>query len=285
MRFAITCSDRYLSVLDTFVEAGWQPLRMFGVPCDGRMFRNSASIDRAKALGIGIQLSRIVPADLQRLADEGCEALIVASDHWRLLGWEPHLRYAVNFHPSLLPQYRGPYPLLNGLRDGATRWGVTCHKLAPEFDSGDILAQHEFAVDADETHETLDLKSQMATRRLARDVVADFRSLWDGARPQGPGRSAPLLGEDERRIDFTQDVAQILHRVRTFGRFECLAQVKGVTLHVARAAGWVEAHADAPGTVVHAYALSTVVACRDGYIALLEWHLFAPLLVTGTPPR
>ncbi|MDE1929227.1 MAG: formyl transferase [Burkholderiales bacterium] len=285
MRFAITCSDRYLGVFDALVEAGWQPLLMFGVPCDGRMFRNAASIERAQALGIGIQLSRIGAADLERLADEGCEALVVASYQWRILGWEDRLRYAVNFHPSLLPAYRGPYPLLNGLRDGATRWGVSCHKLAPEFDAGDILAQRAFAVDADETHETLDLKSQLALRRLAREVAADFPRLWDGAWAQGEGSAAPLLGDAERRIDFGQGVAQILHRIRVFGRFECLAQVNGVTLHVARAAGWVEAHADAPGTVVHAYALTTVVACRDGYIALLEWHLFAPLLVTGTPPR
>jgi len=61
--------------------------------------------------------------------------------------------------------------------------------------------------------------------------------------------------------------------------------VNGVRLHVAQAAGWQEAHSVKPGTVVHAYALATVVACRDGYIAMLDWHLFDANAVTGTTAR
>jgi hypothetical protein len=56
-------------------------------------------------------------------------------------------------------------------------------------------------------------------------------------------------------------------------------------VHVARAAGWQETHNMTPGAVVHAFALSTVVACHDGYIALLDWHLFGPHTITGTPER
>jgi methionyl-tRNA formyltransferase len=80
-------------------------------------------------------------------------------------------------------------------------------------------------------------------------------------------------------------VKQILSTVRAFGRFECLATVNGVRVHVARAAGWQETHNMTPGAVVHAFALSTVVACHDGYIALLDWHLFGPHTITGTPER
>jgi methionyl-tRNA formyltransferase len=80
-------------------------------------------------------------------------------------------------------------------------------------------------------------------------------------------------------------VEQILNTVRAFGRFECLATVNGARVYVAQAAGWQEAHSAMPGTVVHAYGLATVVACRDGHIAMLDWHLFGANAVTGTTAR
>ena len=286
MRFAITCSDRYMTVLEALLGAGWEPMRLFSVPTDGRLFRNQAVIERARGLKIDIQLSRLNERDLQHLQDDGCEVLVVASYQWRIGDWARHLPHAINFHPSLLPDFRGPYPLVNGLMGQSTRWGASCHKLAREFDSGDILAQQAFEVAAEETHETLDLRTQIAAGQLARRVAQDFDALWAGATPQTRGSHAPLmLGAAERTIDFAQPVQQILRQVRAFGRFECLARVNGVVVHVARAAGWQEAHQDAPGLVVHAYALSVVVACQDGYIALLDWHLLSPAAVSGTPAR
>lgn len=285
MRFAITASDRYLGVFDAFLRAGWTPLRLFGTPTDGRMFRNTAVIQRAQSLKIGIQLSRLSDRDLRQLADDGCEVLVVASYQWRIGDWRAAIPYAINFHPSLLPDHRGPYPLVNGLLQRCSHWGVTCHRLAPEFDSGDILAQRRFQVSPDESHETLDLRTQMAANSLATEVAENFPALWADARPQGAGSYAPAFKDADRTLDFNEGVAQILHKVRAFGRFECLATVNGLLVHIGRAAGWVEAHTDPPGAVVHGYALATVVACRDGYIAILEWNLIAPDMITGTPAR
>jgi len=284
MRFAITASDRYLVVFDAFLQAGWTPIRLFGTPCDGRMFRNTAVIQRAQGLKIGIQLSRMTERDLRTLADDGCEVLVVASYQWRIGEWQRSIPYAINFHPSLLPHFRGPYPLVNGLLQRSTRWGITCHKLA-EFDAGDILAQRDFAVQPDETHETLDLRTQMASGALATQVAENFTALWAGAKPQPAGSYAPIFADAERTIDFGDSVAQILHTVRAFGRFECLTTVNGLRVHIGRAAGWVEAHTVKPGSVVHGYALATVVACSDGFIAILEWNLIAPEMITGTPAR
>jgi hypothetical protein len=182
LRFAITASDRYLGVFDALLNAGWEEARIFSVPT--RISLSKACIERASGLGlgIGIQLSRIRERDLQRLADDGCE---VASYSWRIGGWKPHIAHAINFHPSLLPEFRGPYPLINGLLARQTRWGVTCHKLAPEFDAGDVLAQRAFDAAGQDTHETLDLKTQTAASRLVLQVDKEFPALWAGATPQG----------------------------------------------------------------------------------------------------
>ena len=209
----------------------------------------------------------------------------MASYQYRIGDWQRHLRYAINFHPSLLPQFRGAYPLVNGLLQRCDRWGVTCHKVAAEFDAGDILAQRAFDVAPDETHDTLDLRSLMAATALAAEVAQQFAELWHGARPQAPGSYAPLFADADRTIDFGDTVAQILHTVRAFGRLECLATVNGVRLHVGHATGWLETHAQAPGTVAHTDPYATVVACRDGYVAIQQWSLFAPGAVIGTPAR
>jgi methionyl-tRNA formyltransferase len=52
----------------------------------------------------------------------------------------------VNFHPALLPAYRGPHPNQCIAADGTFRQfgGLTLHKLSEYFDQGDILAQAKF---------------------------------------------------------------------------------------------------------------------------------------------
>jgi len=48
---------------------------------------------------------------------------------------------AYNLHPSLLPLFRGPSPLFWQFREGVDEFGVTLHRMSPEFDQGDIVAQ------------------------------------------------------------------------------------------------------------------------------------------------
>jgi methionyl-tRNA formyltransferase len=53
---------------------------------------------------------------------------------------------AVNVHPSLLPDNRGPDPLFWTFRRGLTRTGVTIHQLTDQLDAGDIVSQEAFDV-------------------------------------------------------------------------------------------------------------------------------------------
>jgi len=45
----------------------------------------------------------------------------------------------IGVHPSLLPRHRGPDPVTWAILMGDAVTGVTCHRLAPEYDTGDIL--------------------------------------------------------------------------------------------------------------------------------------------------
>jgi methionyl-tRNA formyltransferase len=282
MRFAITASDRYLDIFQTLVERGWTPLKVFTGNVDNRIHRNTALLDYAKRLNLEVQISRLTDTNLRELADDGCEALIVASYEWRIGDWRPHLKYAVNFHPAPLPRGRGAYPLPAAILEEAPTWGVACHKVEREFDSGDVLKTIEFPLSAAEEHDSLDLKVQLAAKKLAADVADHFVEYWNSATPQVGGSYHPQWTDADRRLDFSQTVEKILRRIRAFGPIECTAHLNKTVLFVRRALGWTESHRVPPGTVVHFNSLSFVVAVSDGYIGLTEWSLVSPDAVTGT---
>lgn len=273
MRFAIATVDKFDGVLKSLLAAGWQPLKLFTYSLDGR-FHGVQVSDWAFARGLPVQVSRATADDLAALSAQGCEALVVAGYRWKVPDWRPHLRYAVNFHPSPLPVGRGPWPLLRAIREGHRSWGVSCHRLGPELDRGEILDREDFPLDEDESQESLDLRCQLAYGRLAKRVAADFPRLWDAARPQDPALASyfPRATPRERLLDLRGTVAEAKRQLRAFGALECTAQIPTL-VYVRRAVAWTEPHAHAPGSLVHRQGRQFVFALQDGYIGLLEWSL------------
>jgi methionyl-tRNA formyltransferase len=271
MRFAFAGVDRSRGIFEAFVAAGWEPVALYTMPVDNRFDFNDELIGLAQHHCMPVQLSRIREDDLRALAQRQCDALIVAGYQWRVPDWREHLRYAVNFHPAPLPDGRGPYPLTQAILEDRREWGISCHRIAPEFDTGDMLASEHFALDAGEWHETLHLKIQLAAKRLATRVAGDFHRLWDGSRPQGEGSYWPRLKDASRTLDFTQPVERVMRVVHAYGLIECIAPLHGRTVFVRRALAWKESHAYEPGQVVHEYHRWIVIAAADGFVALLEW--------------
>ncbi|HEY8026924.1 MAG TPA: formyltransferase family protein [Burkholderiaceae bacterium] len=283
MRFAITGCDRYAGVFEAFLAAGWTPVKLFSGPASNPFSANNKMMAMAKRHGCPAQLTRISDDDLADLAQRSCDALIVASYDWRIGNWPAHLRYAVNFHPSPLPIGRGPYPLPRAILEGRDKWGMTCHKITPEFDSGDMLAIEEFAMHGEESHETLNLKLQMAAGRLASRLAQNFTALWEQASPQGGGEYWPLFTEAERTLDYNAPVATISRVLRAFGNLECFATLNGEKIYVRQALVWPDAHGFRPGSVVHVNGQHVVVAARDGMVALLDWGLIPSASIQNPP--
>jgi methionyl-tRNA formyltransferase len=276
MRFAITGCDRYARVFEEFVAAGWTPVKLFSAQPVNRLSANEHVISLARRHGCPVQFTRMGETDLDDLAQRGCEALIVASYDWRIPHWRDKLHYAVNFHPSPLPLGRGPYPLPRAILEQRKRWAMSAHRIEHAFDSGDLLAMEEFGLDESESHETLNLKLQMAGGRLARKLAPSFIELWDAAQPQGKGEYWPAFSEAERTVDFHASVADILRKLRAFGVLECYGHLNGQRIYVRHAYGWPEPHNLGPETVVHVNGSDVVLAVKDGFIALTDWGILPP---------
>jgi methionyl-tRNA formyltransferase len=276
MRFAFAGIDFLGDVFHTLIESGWEPVKLFTRPCDGIYDFNEVTLARARALRVPVQSTRISPADLAALENLGCQVLVVAGYPWLIKGWEGIVPYAINFHPSPLPEGRGPYPLFQAILDGWDEWGMSVHALAPAFDTGPIVAQAPFPLAPDETHDTLLAKCQIAAKRLSRELANDLPRLWSEAQPQGPGSYWPRITERRRTLEWSKPVSDLLRTIRAFGSIEVIAPIGGKRLFVWSATGWTEEHRLTPGTLAHKHRRHLVVAARDGFIQLTGWSTNPP---------
>jgi methionyl-tRNA formyltransferase len=96
----------------------------------------------------------------------------------------------LNFHPAPLPDMRGLAGYNIAVLEAMSEWGVSCHFVDPEFDTGDLVEVERFPVDAaTATAFSVDLESQERLLELFKRVMS--RALAGEAlprTPQGPGR-------------------------------------------------------------------------------------------------
>lgn len=271
MQFAMATSDEYQCVFEAFIKAGWKPVKLFLSPGENRQV-----IARALELQIPIQNSPITQTDLADLKWLKCHALVVASYQWKIPDWQSFMPYAINFHPSPLPLGRGPYPLIRAISENHADWAITCHKINEQYDSGDILDSEPYLIDADETLESLKLKTLLSSVKLAERITTNLAALWEAATPQKAGSYWPLWTEQERTLNFTQPITSIMRKIRAFGDIECIAVLNDLNIYVHRASVWSEAHPHTTGKVIFSSNLALVVSAADGFVAITEWSFNEP---------
>jgi methionyl-tRNA formyltransferase len=280
MRFAYAGIDFLADVYDALIAQGWEPVKIFTRPCDGIYDSNDHIIGLGTDHKIPVQMSRLRSPDFEDLERLQCEALIVAGYPWLIKGWERQVRYGVNIHPSPLPIGRGPYPLIQAILEQRTAWGITAHKLDPSFDTGAILAQEAFPMAADETHDTLLSKVQLASKSLGKMLARHLSSLWDKAVPQQGGSYWAMPDDVQSTLNWSKNVADIMRTVRAFGLVETKVRVNGKLIHVQQAQGWVSLHDYKPGTLVHEYRRQLVIAVADGFVQMTAWSPIDALSAT-----
>ena len=96
----------------------------------------------------------------------------------------------LNFHPAPLPDYRGVGGYNVAILEGLESWGVSCHFVDEQFDTGDVVEVERFAIDREtETAFSLDLLSQRHLIGLFERVLERVLGGEELPRsPQGEGR-------------------------------------------------------------------------------------------------
>ncbi len=248
---------RYLSVFDTAGELGVPRLRAKGTVPDLATFVKNCSPD-----------------------------VLVVADYRYLLPVEvlecvPH--GGINFHPSLLPAYRGRAPINWAILHGETTLGLTVHCMDAGMDTGDILAQKRYYLRNTEDVGDALRKLYPLYAELTHYVVT---ALQEGNLPRHPQNHAlastfPRRRPEDGVLDFGLPAVETLNLVRAVaqpypGAFAWCDSCKVIF--------WKACLDDAhqkgccpPGTIVHASTDSFSVQCGQGRLRVLQWQADKPL--------
>jgi methionyl-tRNA formyltransferase len=136
---------------------------------------------------------------------------------------------AVNHHPALLPRHRGPIPLAWAMREGDSEFGLTWHRMDPEYDTGPILAQTTVPIEDDDTTiEVMGPKLIHAALGLLPRVFERLEAGDPGDSQSSEGASwAGLFGEDYASVDWSQPARVIHNQVRAWHLTFGLSLVQG----------------------------------------------------------
>jgi methionyl-tRNA formyltransferase len=110
---------------------------------DADILNAISAITEDLPLGIDLLLPGNAKALCSMLIGYDLDLMLVFGFNWRLPREVLRLPKlgVLNIHPSALPKYRGPSPVLWAIRNGDASIGVTVHRMNEEIDSGPILAQ------------------------------------------------------------------------------------------------------------------------------------------------
>ncbi|MCH7959939.1 MAG: methionyl-tRNA formyltransferase [Candidatus Hydrogenedentes bacterium] len=161
----------------------------------------------------------------------------------------------MNIHSSLLPKHRGPMPFAHVILSDERESGVTFHVTEEAIDSGDILAQHAFALTPDDTAERVYQKACAVVMEHVVEVINRIES--DGLSGEAQSADAATydkgLKSEDVFIDWSRPAQEIDRLVRAgnpvrYARFmdgDTVVQVVESTFDTAPVP-------DAPGTLIAA---------------------------------
>jgi methionyl-tRNA formyltransferase len=183
----------------------------------------------------------------------------------------------VNVHPSLLPRWRGPSPLMAALLARDARTGISVQRLAQKMDSGDVLEQVVLDLEGTETTGSLtDWAAEAAAPLLVRVVAALEAGTAVGA-PQDETQATfcSMVSKAEGRLDWGLAAAELDARIRAFDPWPGTFTAWGGQRLALRRSSLVASTDGAPaGTVVAVdKSKGILVQTGDGLVAVRELQL------------
>ena len=141
--------------------------------CTDNQFPNSPTAAKAKQLGIPV----ISMEEAEALSEREPIDLVVSYLYWRKIR-KPLIDNptygCINFHPAILPDWRGTAGYNVAILNKLSTWGATAHYVSPEIDAGNIIRIFDFKFDYRlETVKTLEKKTQEIQMELYKSVILD----------------------------------------------------------------------------------------------------------------
>jgi methionyl-tRNA formyltransferase len=123
----------------------------------------------------------------------------------------------INYHPSLLPKYRGGSAINWAVIGGEKETGVTIHFIDEGVDTGDIILQEQVTVEANDSVGSVYFKKLYPLGiRLVKDAVRLIREGKAPRTPQDHSQSSfqPVITENDVRINWEKPAWEIHNLIR-----------------------------------------------------------------------
>ena len=210
-----------------------------------------------------LNFTRITENDIDAMMSREVD-LLVSMGYPFLIPGTDKIR-GINVHPTLLPDGRGPAPMSKTLLEHPESFGVTIHKMAASFDSGDILLQEQLPTTEFDTCDTLLFRMYRRSAVMAKVLFENIDHFWENAKAQ-PERAHWVSGQDAGFIDPQGTVKSNMLLMRAFGASGLFYHDENAFHHISSVSGWVEAHGLDCGTIVFKDRLRMIIAVADGYL-------------------
>ncbi len=220
------------------------------------------------------------PAFLEEL--NGLQADLQICVAFRMLPeqvWNMPPMGTINLHGSLLPQYRGAAPINWAVMNGEKETGVTTFQLNHDIDTGNILLQKSFPILEEDTAGMVHDKMKEIGADLLLETVKGLASGTIIEKPQPATgneklKPAPKIFTETCQIDFSKDVETVYDQVRGLSPYPtAYTFLDEKQLKIYRASKKLELPVSAPGEFETDSRTYLRVACRNGYLQLLELQM------------
>jgi methionyl-tRNA formyltransferase len=156
---------------------------------------------------LGIEVRQ--PERPSELGDPGVE-LVVAAAYGALIPKDLLNRALwLNFHPSLLPRWRGAAPVERAIMAGDAETGVSIIRLVEELDAGPVGASASFPIGPDEdAGAVFSHAGELAPDLIDEALEGEFREQ------EGEATYAAKIGPGDRELDWSRPPAELHNRIR-----------------------------------------------------------------------
>ncbi|MGO9633798.1 MAG: methionyl-tRNA formyltransferase [Steroidobacteraceae bacterium] len=251
----------------------------------GRTMHKSPVKQRALELGIPVHqpLSFKTPEACEMLRALRLDALIVVA-YGLILPPEalgaPRLG-CFNIHASLLPRWRGAAPVQRAILAGDSVTGITIMHMDAGLDTGPIVSRREIDISPLDTAGSLHDRLAVLGGELICQTLDDIAAgrAREVPQPQAGHTYADKISKSEALIDWQEDAARILRRIRALNPSPVAeTRLDGVQVRIWQAqiapdGSCAEPISAEPGTVLRATSDGIDVACGRGRLRIERLQL------------
>jgi methionyl-tRNA formyltransferase len=189
----------------------------------------------------------------------------------------------INIHTSLLPRWRGAAPIQRAIEAGDRTTGITFMLMDSGLDTGPILEQITYPIQAQETGGTLHDKLAAISAEHINTLLTKITHEELPAMEQDKSKAtyANKISKKEAKIDWTRPAEELERKVRAFNPFP----VAYMTLNDTNIRIWeagIKTNPEnlKPGTILNSKS-SLEVATGDGVLAITQLQLPGKRVITA----